>query len=83
MNTKLILSKLSSVIPANCDKDKDITVFVDASRYGLGAVLLQDNKTVAYGSTSLTETQQRHTQTEKELLSVIFGFGHFNYLSYI
>ncbi|GFY70519.1 retrovirus-related Pol polyprotein from transposon opus [Trichonephila inaurata madagascariensis] len=49
---------------------------------GLGAVLLQEGQTVAYGSVSLTQTQQRYAQIEKELLTVIYGLQHFNYYTY-
>lgn len=45
-------------------------------------MLLQDNKPVAYGSASLTETQQRYAQIEKELLAVVYGLEHFNYYTY-
>lgn len=64
------------------DENKAVTISVDASRNGLGAVLLQDNKPVAYGSASLTETQQRYAQIEKELLAVVYGLEHFNYYTY-
>ncbi|XP_064469795.1 uncharacterized protein LOC135384527 [Ornithodoros turicata] len=43
---------------------------IDASSQGLGAVLLQDNRTVAYASAALTESQCRFSQIEKELLAV-------------
>jgi hypothetical protein len=40
------------------DPMKPITLSVDASQHGLGACILQEGKPVAYGSSSLTETQQ-------------------------
>ncbi|GFX81734.1 transposon Tf2-8 polyprotein [Trichonephila clavipes] len=61
---------------------KAITVSVDASKNGLGAVLLQEGQPVAYGSVSLTQTQQRYAQIEKELMAVIYGLEHFNYYTY-
>lgn len=74
------------IIQAPClqyfDKDKTVTISVDASRNGLGAVLIQDSKPVAFGSASLTESQQRYAQIEKELLAVIYGLEHFNYYTY-
>ncbi|GFW10522.1 retrovirus-related Pol polyprotein from transposon 17.6 [Trichonephila clavipes] len=48
--------------------NKAVTVSVDASKNGLGAVLLQEGQPVAYGSVSLTQTQQRYAQIEKELI---------------
>ncbi|GFR19529.1 retrovirus-related Pol polyprotein from transposon 17.6 [Trichonephila clavata] len=64
------------------DKNKEVTVSVDASKNGLGAVLLQESQPVAYGSVSLTQTQQRYAQIEKELMAVIYGLEHFNYYTY-
>lgn len=64
------------------DDSKPVTVSVDASKNGLGAVLLQEGKPVAFGSAALTETQQRYAQIEKELLAVIYGLEHFNYYTY-
>ncbi|GFU76563.1 hypothetical protein TNCV_1940511 [Trichonephila clavipes] len=62
--------------------NKAVTVSVDASKNGLGAVLLQEGQPVAYGSVSLTQTQQRYAQIEKEIMSVIYGLEHFNYYIY-
>ncbi|GFY48541.1 retrovirus-related Pol polyprotein from transposon opus [Trichonephila inaurata madagascariensis] len=62
--------------------NKAVTVSVDASKNGLGAVLLQECQPVDYGSVSLTQTQQRYAQIEKELMAVIHGLEHFNYYTY-
>ncbi|GFS56155.1 transposon Tf2-11 polyprotein [Trichonephila clavipes] len=62
--------------------NKAITVSVDASKNGLGAVLLQEGQPVAYGSVSLTQTQQRYSQIEKELMAVLYGLENFNYYTY-
>lgn len=64
------------------NENKTLTVSVDASKNGLGATLLQEGKPVAYGSASLTETQQRYAQIEKELLAVVYGLEHYNYYTY-
>ncbi|GFR17364.1 retrovirus-related Pol polyprotein from transposon 17.6 [Trichonephila clavata] len=64
------------------DKNKEVTVSVDASKNGLGAVLLQESQPVAYRSVSLTQTQQRYAQIEKELMAGIYGLEHFNYYTY-
>ena len=60
------------------DVSKPVTVQCDASKSGLGAVLLQDNQPVAYASRSLTDTETRFAQIEKELLSAVFALERFN-----
>lgn len=64
------------------DVSKDITLSVDASSEGLGAVILQEGQPVAFGSRSLTECQKRYAQIEKELLAIVFGCEKFNQYIY-
>lgn len=59
------------------DNNGEITISVDASKAGLGAVLLQNDKPVAYASKAMTETQIKYAQIEKELLAVCFGTEKF------
>ena len=49
------------------------TIQCDASKQGLGAVLLQDGQPVMYISRTLTETEQRYSNIEHELLAVVFA----------
>ncbi|GBN49080.1 Retrovirus-related Pol polyprotein from transposon 17.6 [Araneus ventricosus] len=58
------------------------TISVDSSQYGLGAVLLQEDHPIAYASSSLTETQQRYSQIEKELSDIVIGCKKFHYYVY-
>ena len=58
------------------DPKKKPTVVVDSSPVGLGAILLQDNKPVAYASRSLTDAETRYSQIEREALAVVFGCEH-------
>ena len=60
------------------DVTKDAHLQVDASKSGLGAVLLQEGKPVAYASRSLTETECNYPQIDKELLAVVFGCERFH-----
>ena len=55
-----------------------ITVSGDASQAGLGTVLLQSGRPVAYGSKALTETEKNYSQIEKEMLAIVFGLKKFH-----
>lgn len=64
----------TSPILAPFDLNLETVISADASSYGLGAVLLQrqregDLKPVAYISRSMTATEQRYAQIEKEALA--------------
>ncbi len=58
--------------------NKPTVVQVDASTKGIGAALLQDNKPIAFASKSLSETEQRYANIERELLAVVFGCERFH-----
>ena len=55
------------------DKDKDHIIQTDASKTGLSAVLLQEGQPIVYVSRALTDTEQRYSNIERELLGVVFG----------
>ncbi|CAC5421268.1 unnamed protein product [Mytilus coruscus] len=79
--------KLKDIITKNpvlsfYDVSKPVTVSCDASRCGLGAMLIQDNKPVAYASRSLTDAESRYANIERELLGVLFGLERFNNYTY-
>ena len=58
------------------DVNKPVTLSVDASSKGMGAVIMQEGP-VAYASKALTEYQQRYSQIEKEMLAIVFGCEKF------
>ena len=63
--------------------DRLTTVSADSSSFGLGAVLTQKQpdatwRPVAYCSRSLSNTEQRYAQIEKEALALTFGCEHFS-----
>lgn len=64
------------------DVTKPVTVSCDASQSGLGAVLMQEGKPIAYASRSMTSVETRYAQIEKELLSVLFSLERFHQYTY-
>ncbi|CAC5379137.1 unnamed protein product [Mytilus coruscus] len=79
--------KLKHIITKNpvlsfYDVSKPVTVSCDASQCGLGTILIQDNKPVAYASRSLTDAESRYANIERELLGVLFGLERFNDYTY-
>ena len=57
------------LVLAYFDKTRKHTIQCNASKKGLGAVLLQEAKPVMYVSRALTETEQRYSNIERELLA--------------
>ena len=55
-----------------------VTISADASQNGLGCVCLQEGKPIAYASRSLTETEKRYAQIEKELLALLYACTKFD-----
>ena len=60
------------------DPSAPLLIQCDSSQYGLGAVLLQNDKPLDFRSRTLTETEQRYAQIEKELLAVVFALERSN-----
>jgi hypothetical protein len=72
----------STQVMAYFNPDKPTVVYVDASPVGLGAILTQENKVLCYASRALTETEQRYSQTDREMLAVVFGVEHYHLYLY-
>ena len=64
------------------DPSKRIKISTDSSKNGIGAVLLQadgeDWRPVAYASRTMTQTECRYAQIEKECLGLVYGFEKFH-----
>ncbi len=78
------LKKLVSKAPVLkfYDVNKEVTLSVDASSEELRAVIMQEGQPVAFGSRSLTDTQKRYPQIEKELLAIVYGCEKFKQYLY-
>ena len=79
---------LKSPVMSYFDISKETMIHVDASPVGLSAILSQRNKgsteshIIAYASKSLTATEKRYSQTEKEALAIVWGIEHFHLYVY-
>lgn len=84
---KEALNKIKQVLSSQpllrlYDPQLPITIQADASSTGLGATLMQNNQPVAYASRSLTDTETRYAQIEKELLAIVFATEKFHHFTY-
>lgn len=78
------MKKLISEVPtlALYSPNKVSVLAADASKYGLGGVLFQDEHPLAYCSSTLTNAQKNYAQIEKELLAIVTTCKHFHYHIY-
>ena len=64
------------------DKNAQTKVIADASPVGLGAVLVQQQgeelRVISYASRSLSDTERRYSQTEKEALAIVWACERFH-----
>lgn len=60
------------------DPSKNTVLEVDSSLNGLGAALLQEGKPVAFASKSLSDTEKRYANIEREMLAVVFACERFH-----
>ena len=50
-----------------------LTIYSDASKVGLGAVLMQNGKVIAYGSRQLKEHEKNYPTHDLEMAAVVFA----------
>ena len=68
----------SSPVMAYFDPAKETSIPVDASPFGLGEILVQDNKAICYASRALTDVEKRYSHTDREMLAAVYGVEHFH-----
>ena len=71
---------------AHFDPSAPTQLRVDASPFGLGAILTQshgdETRPVPYASRTLTAVERRYSQTEREALAVVWGCERFHLYLY-
>lgn len=77
---KVLLTKAPTLV--HYDYQKNIIIQADASSYGLGSALLQENGNkerdiVAYASRTLNNSEKKYSQIEKEALALVYVAEHF------
>ena len=71
-NFQVLKDKLtSSPVLAPPDTKKDFVIYCDASRQGLGVVLMQERKVIAYASRQLRPHEEKYPVHDLELAAVI------------
>ncbi|KAK3749625.1 hypothetical protein QZH41_012963, partial [Actinostola sp. cb2023] len=79
---KKLLTETSTGVLKYYDPKQPVGLQVDACKSGLVAVLMQGGSPIAYASRSLTETECKYAQIEKESLAVVFGCERFHQYIY-
>ena len=80
---KLKEALLNSPLLAYYDPNQPVRLAVDASSYGLGAVLSHvsddgEERPIAYASRTLSSSEQNYALIEKEELAIVFGIKKFH-----
>jgi hypothetical protein len=64
------------------ESGKHFTVFTDASRIGLGCVLMQEGRVIAYGSRQLRKHEGNYPTHDLELATVVFALKSWRHYLY-
>ncbi|XP_037518397.1 uncharacterized protein LOC119395190 [Rhipicephalus sanguineus] len=73
----------SSTVLAHYDEKRPLILSVDASPYGIGAILAQKDAfgreaPIAFASRTLGTAEKNYSQLDKEGLAVVYGVSHFH-----
>ena len=55
------------------------SLYTDASSVGVGAVLEQSGKVIAYASRSLTKAERQYSTIQKECLAIVYATKQFRH----
>ena len=64
------------------DPRKQTEIILDASPVGLSGLLKQEGKVLSYASRALSDVESRYSQTEREMLAVVWTAEHFHLYVY-
>ena len=73
---------MTAPVLAYYDPGKPLTLEDDACEYGIGSALLQGGKPIAFASRSLSDSERRYAQIEKEMLAVTYGLEKFHHYTF-
>ena len=77
---------LSSKVLVHYDPDRELYLQCDAFSYGVGAVLSRrcqgEDGPIAFASRSMTPSQKKYSQLDKEALAIHFGLRRFHQYLY-
>ena len=76
MAFKALISTATTL--AYFDPRKPVVIQTDASKQALGAALLQNDRVIAFASKSLSDTEKRYANIEREMLACIFAAERFH-----
>ena len=75
---KDLIAKTAVQLLRYYDRTKPVVVQANASQRGLDTCLLQEGQPIAFASKSLTDTETRYANIERELLAIVFTCQWFN-----
>jgi hypothetical protein len=64
---------MTTLILKFLDMDEDFLVCTEASKEGLGRVLIQDNRVISYISRKLIKDEENYTTRDLELLAIVYA----------
>ncbi len=71
---------VNSMATYDIDYDKPFHLIGDASLFGVGAILLQDDRPVQIISRSLSHAERNYSTTERELLPIVYAAKKWRYI---